>query len=531
MILNARQLPDGEVVEADICIVGGGPAGITLALELSESGREVLLLESGDMFADDATQALYEGPDLGFPYTPLAEARLRFLGGSSNHWSGYCMRYTPLDFEARDWIPHSGWPIGFADLEPYYERAHPYFELQTERPYDFEFWAARIGGDRLAPDPEQLENLVTVLSPPTAFGYVYEDRLRAAPDVRVLLNANVTELETDDNAARVTALRVACIDGPRFDVRARNVVLAAGGIEIPRLLFNSDRVMPMGLGNGRDLVGRFFNDHVGLRPHVRTLMSREDLDRLSLYTGPHYLEVGGIQNVLAASEAHLRREKVGNFIFHLFPDGGSPGKRAIRQLFGALKTGEAPPYLSGEIMNLMTDLDGATNAVAREILGRRDDLIDHAWLGPWLSMECIPNPDSRVLRIEETDRFGKRRVGLDWQLTEFDRRTARHAAGVLIDEMGRMGLGRSWSYARREDYEIPRTVGLGKHHNGTVRMSDDPATGVVDANCKVHGVANLHIASCGVFPTSGYANPTLTIGAMAIRLADHLRDATPGGGR
>lgn len=523
MISDGRERTDGEVIDTDICIVGGGPAGIVLALELSAAGRDVLLLESGDIFPDDATQELYDGPDFGFPYTPLIEARLRFLGGSSNHWSGYCMPYTAFDFEERDWIPHSGWPIAFDDLAPYYDRAQPYFELQTDRPYDFDYWADRIGGDVLSPDPGQLRNLVTALSPPTAFGYTYEDQLRTSETVHVLLNANVTELQTTDTAATVTEAMVSCIDGPDFTVRARTFVLAAGGIEIPRLLFNSNRVMAPGLGNANDLVGRFFNDHIGIRPIARTLAPRREIDRLSLYTGPHYFDVGGFQAVLAATEEHMRREQVPAFIFHLYPSTGSPGKQAIRRLFGAVRSGQAPPYLSSEVGNLMTDLDGASNAVAREFLGAEEDVIDNAWIGPWLSMECVPNPDSRVVTVNDKDRFGKQRVGLDWHLTEQDRQTARHASDVITRELSRLGIGRSWTFAKREDFEIPTTVGLGKHHNGTTRMSDDPKKGVVDANGKVHGVSNLYISSCSVFPTSGYANPTLTIGAMSIRMADHLK--------
>ena len=526
MIIDARTIPDGTRLSADICIIGGGPAGIVLALELSGAGIKVALLESGGLGYDADTQDLYIGPNLGRPYTPLDEARLRFLGGTSNHWTGICMVLNPIDFEARDWMPHSGWPIGYDEVAAYYDRALPYFELQTEAPFDFDWWADRVGGEVLDLDPQIFVNTATEMSPPTLFGYAFEDALRRAPDVTVYLNANVTELDTTDDAATVTGARIECIDGPALTMEAGRYALCAGGVEIPRLLFNSDRVRPEGLGNDTGLVGRFFNDHVGVRPLVQTMVGDDTLERLSLYTDAHWLEAGTFHATIGASEELLRRERLASFLFHLFPEPGrSPGNLALRRLVGGARSGEAPDYLSGEIWNLMTDLDGGTNALAGALIGQDAPLGERNWLGPWLSMECIPNPDSRVERVAETDRFGKRRVGLNWQLTEEDHRLARRASELLVGEFGRLGIGRSWTFADRPDYEIPMTAATGKHHCGTTRMSDDPATGVVDRNCKVHGVSNLYIGSCSVFPTVGHANPTLTIGAMSIRMAEHLRAA------
>lgn len=521
MITDARELPDGTNIECDICIVGGGPAGIILALELSKGNLKVVLLEGGDLYMEEESQELYEGPNLGFPYDTLDTARLRFLGGSSNHWTGYCIPYSPIDFEPRDWMPHSGWPITRDDLEPFYERAYTYFEIQTDRPFDFDYWASQLDGDPIAFNPDLLTNGITATSPPTAFGFVYEDRLRQAENVQVYLNANVTHLETTETAAEVTSAEVVCIDGPRLSVTAQRYVLCAGGIEVPRLLFNSNRVKPSGLGNDNDLVGRFFNDHIGLRRTVQTLVPG-GLGQLRLYTDEHPLEVGGVQAIVASSEALLRREKIGGFYINLFPGGGSPGFRALTQLGGHMRQGTLPPYFSGEIHNLFTDLDGVSDGIYKRVTEADNSLFGREWLGPWLTIECVPNPDSRVVPVEEKDRFDKHKVGLDWQMVEKDVETAARATEILSQEFGRLGIGRTWSHMTRDDFEIPETVGKGKHHNGTVRMSDDPKTGVVDADLRLHGVSNLHVSSCGVFPTSGYNNPTLTIGAISIRLADHL---------
>ncbi|UWR01208.1 GMC family oxidoreductase (plasmid) [Rhodobacteraceae bacterium S2214] len=528
MILDARQLPDGEELETDICIVGGGVAGITLALELSGTGLDVILLESGGMNYDPETQSLAAGPILGFQYDPLDDSRLRMLGGSSNHWAGNCMPLAPIDFEKRDEIPHSGWPISYDDLAPFYERAQPYFELQTERPYDMEYWAKEIGLDPIKFDPEIFVNLPINESPPTAFGYTYETALKQSPNISTYLYANVLDVLTNDTATTVKEVQVACIDGPRFRVRATRFVLAQGGIEIPRLMLLSNSTATAGLGNDYDLVGKFFGDHGALRPAL-TFFAQDQQDDLALYAQQHFFEVGGVQPAVIPSEALQRREKMPGFVFHLFETNRSPGDMSLSRLIGGLRENEAPQYLSSELMNVLTDLDGATNRIIRKFDAETDTFIDRPWFAPWLTFECVPNPDSSVHLVAEKDMFGQHRVALDWQLTDMEMQTVKRASELLIHEIGRLGIGRAWTEVLRDDYTWPAYVGRGKHHCGTTRMSADPKTGVVDADCRVHGMSNLYICSCSVFPTMGYANPTLTIGALAIRMADYFKDAAAEG--
>lgn len=523
MIVDARTLEDGSEIAGDICIVGGGPAGITLALELAQSsGLKILLLESGGEYLEDDTQALYEGPNLGRAYEALDEARLRFLGGTSNHWTGHCMRLTEVDFEGRDWIANSRWPVRLSDIEPYYDRAAPYVQIQADRSFDFSYWAGRAQGEEINWDSDLFANTLSCISPPTLFGFEYFERLRDAENITVVLHANVLNIKTNDTASQVTELEVATLDGPRLRAKARDYVLAAGGIETARLLLLSNTVAPAGLGNDHDQVGRYFADHIAIRPCMQIWPNMTE-GHLNLYDGEKSLDDGYFWATVTASDRLLRNEPIGGFMFHFQDAWIAPGARASRVLRGAARSGNwPPPYLSSHVINLFTDLDDASLAILRKLVGN-DNLFERKWLGPWLSIECVPNPDSRVRLVEDKDHFGQRRVGLDWRLTDHEMRTFKRATELLIQEVGRLGLGRCWTTVLREDFELPDRIPIGKHAIGTARMSDSPHTGVVDKNCKVHGMANLFVAGSAVFTTGGYVQPTFSIVAFAIRLSEHLK--------
>jgi len=232
MFSDAREVEDGAIIEGDICIVGAGAAGITLALGLLDGGRRIVLLESGGFDYDHDTQALYQGVNLGLPYYDLDVCRLRYFGGTTNHWEGRCRPLDPIDFEARPWVPHSGWPITKATLDPFYARAHEICQLGPYR-YDPADWL-QPGESALAFDPARITTNLWQFSPPTRFGETYRQALAMAPDVEVLLHADVVDIATNEAGAEVDRLQVATLSGRRFGVRARAYVLACGGIENAR---------------------------------------------------------------------------------------------------------------------------------------------------------------------------------------------------------------------------------------------------------------------------------------------------------
>ena len=259
---DARTVPSGTVLETDLVIIGGGPAGITLALSLADKPIRVLMLESGGTSFDDKTQSLYDGTQTGVPYTPLNATRQRYLGGGTNHWGGWCRPLDASDFEQRSWVPYSGWPFAKAALDPYYPRAQALVEAG---PFDYEGkykpWVDKYGAP-LKLGAGGVYNSWFQFSKmrgsqlPTNFGERYAADLKKISNLTALLHANVTNIALASDAKSVDHLDVATLVGGRFTVKAKQIVLATGGIENVRLLLASNGVMKQGIGNGNDLVGR-----------------------------------------------------------------------------------------------------------------------------------------------------------------------------------------------------------------------------------------------------------------------------------
>jgi hypothetical protein len=199
MLRDARELDDVGMIECDLCIVGGGAAGITLARSFIGKALRVCLLESGGLEIEEEIQALYRGKNLGLPYFDLDTCRLRFFGGSTNHWAGRCRPLDELDFAPRPWVRLSGWPISRADLEPFYRQAQELCQLGA---YDYTPEPWLDPGQQVLPfDPAILLSRVWQFSPPTAFGEVYRAELESAVNVDVLLHASVVDITTSESGA------------------------------------------------------------------------------------------------------------------------------------------------------------------------------------------------------------------------------------------------------------------------------------------------------------------------------------------
>jgi len=531
MIVDLRGIPDKTTINADVAIIGSGPAGITLAKELGDSGVTVALFESGGEDYDADVQALYSGRNVGLPYYDLDVTRLRFLGGSSNHWEGMCRPIDDEDFAAHDWIPLSGWPIEAASLQGYYRRAQEILELGPYE-YDAATWLKRLNTTMLGTipfSPEIVDHTVWRFKKggPVRFGAKYRDYLQKSPSVTTYLNASVTELMTNQSGDRIESFTISTLDHKSYTATARIFVVAAGGIENPRILLASNKgAHANGIGNAHDQVGRYFMEHVAA-PVGQLVLSDEDTPT-QLYTNfAHEFVVDG---VTAQAGMVLRPEvrekmKLLNTILTLEMDAPA-GLTAVNNLKHSFTTGIRPASLTEDLITVIRNFDGIFSYYYQKKFKQQLPKTDTFTL--YARAEQAPNPESRItLDPENRDALGIPSLKLHWALTELDLHSLRQTGTAIGQESARLGIGRLRiaDWLQDPSPQPAGIVGGGHHHMGTTRMSGDPKTGVVDADCRVHGVNNLFIGGSSVFSTCGFANPTHTLVALALRLGETIKSA------
>ncbi len=548
MILSANDPGISTELQADLCIVGAGAAGIALALELADSGLDLMLLESGGWEEDLRTQNLYQGSVASEAlHSPPDRYRQRRFGGSTTIWGGRCMPFDPIDFESRDYVANSGWPFGREELDPYYARANALCEAgpfvysaqqafrRPLRPVIDGFASERYSSDGLER-----------FSCPTDFGARYRHRLEKAANLRVLLDANVTHIQLDDNGKRVSHLDVRTLAGRALKVRAQRFVLASGGLEVARLLLASRDHDPRGIGNAYDQVGRYYMCH--LAGTIGTLRIRGTPDRV--HHGYDVSDEGVYcRRRLTLEPAVQRQLGLGNFIARLHhpritdPDHRSAvlsllflAKLLIPYEYAKRLHGDHKSSWSDWLKHLRNVATRPFDAFAfawhmlrdRKLAARKFPSIIIKSRGNLYSIdfhaEQVPNPASRVtLNPDSLDELGMPRLHVDWRYTPQDVDTVQGALALLAEDIAASGVGTLDYKPDEVELEMTRYGAYGGHHIGTTRMGSDPRTSVVNADSRVHAVDNLYIASSSVFPTSSQANPTLTIVALALRLGSHLK--------
>ncbi len=532
MITDGRLIEPGTDIVRDLCIIGAGPAGISIATRLQDSGLGIAVLESGGLGPTLAGQELCAGKNAGHPYFRLDGCRFRMLGGSGNVWGGWSRPLDPADFASRPSPGCPGWPISAGDLDRYHAEAARLLCLPTAQ-FGLDYWLPRLPGP-IPLGAGDFENGIFQYSRVRDFGHEYRHVLEASPNIELLLHANATGLLLDPGTNRVGVVRVQAIGRAPFTVRAKVFVLAAGGLENARLLLASQHDRPAGLGNEHDVVGRYFMEHLHAPVGHIAAYGRGIRDKFYDVLGKDSERTRGV--ILPTEAARMKHDLPGCSIalndkgygFNLAVGMRSPRVTVYPiRLMRALGTPRmariidpVKPALSAAIsIKVRRDARRAARATTDRAAAAGRPVPPGELRSIYLRAEQLPSRDSRMTLTREADALGMPRIRLDWKVSAADTEVMGTWLKLFAESVARHEVGRVFMMQPGEWLDH---IDGGPHHMGTTRMSPDPRHGVVDRNCRVHSVANLYVAGSSAFATGGYTNPTFTLLALALRLADHI---------
>lgn len=515
VIVGAHEFGATQPAAVDLCIVGAGAAGLAMAWRLREAGLKIAMLESGGTQTapnapDESADALNAGISNLSDY-PFQSSRARGIGGTTALWTGACVPLNAEDFEKRDWVPYSGWPIRYNDLATYYKDAAPLFDL-VEPPSNAHLLAQSPfdGGD--------LEAKYAQIMQKRHFAKRHADWITRSKSLTVITGATVAGFLMTAGGKAVNGVRFCSPDGVAHSLNARTTVLACGGIEAPRLLLSAQQDVAAALGPAMENVGRFHMEHPIKSLGIVKIPSARD--HVAAFTNMQPTEGAALLGIFSLSPRTRAKAELLNVQFHTYRYHAFERDPAVMAL-KKLANPNAPSQSD------MASIAGPRQLarVARYVgwhywnKASRKAPFDHVRLQAFVEQE--PDPHNRITLSDKTDRFGQRLPHLC--LTESDR--LKDSITRTLDIMAKSLADRGYPDVVVDQNKLRHLEhygGYGLHHMGGTRMSDDPASGVVDKNCKVHGLGGLYVASSSVFPTGGAANPTLTICALALRLSDHL---------
>lgn len=543
MIIEKNDLAEGHQLKSDICIIGGGPAAISIALELKNLGKSITILTGGTWKETGFNQDLHKGLIAkGSSHEPLEYNRRRQFGGGTAAWGGRCLPFEPIDFEKREWIKNSGWPFSYEEILPYFKKASA---LTKSGKFNFNIDSDEKkreiipGMDNEALDSTAIERW----SPPINFAREFESELRNADNIHIYLDAHVLKIGTDTDAESISYVQ-ATMDGKKFSVSADKFILAAGGLENPRLLLASkSEHHPKGIGNKNDNVGRYYMAHVeGIYAELcfndpSQIVTEYEKDKEGVY----------IRRRWWLTDKAQKKYNLGNTIFFLenpTEENGHTGALfssvvIAKSLLSVIKQKSfknVSPKLSKHIWNFLKKgwkeiPDIISKSLKRREARRLPSILPAAnsrYWGVFFQAEQSPIRESRVTISEkEFDSLGMPRLEADIKIAPEDIESVVKAHNLFIEQFKKSNAG-TYIYTEKGlrkflDKKIKNNFTSAAHQLGTTRMSDSELTGVVDSNSKVYGIKNLYIAGSSIFPTGGHANPTLTLLATSLRLADHLK--------
>jgi len=466
----------------DVCICGAGAAGITLAKTLEEKGKKVVLLEGGGREYSQQSQDCYKGENIGITYY-LEYFRLRYLGGTTNHWTGRCRPFVKQDFSSRIINGLPGWPIEYEEMARYLSGAKKILDLPEENTFNPTYGTAEITSESFVRD----ESIVS--EKPVRFGAKYYDLLSQSPNIDLFINANTTEIQLADDLKTVGSVIIKTFSGKEDSINAHKYILCMGAIENARILLSSNNQIKEGVGNKTDMVGRCFMEHfnVDMGSFIAEPSKWGDTLRMEYFTEPNY--------------SYANKLGLANVTFYVVTRLKHFGRtKELKKLFNRL-------------------------SCRLGISDKIQFIYKHDCLGEGeVSSLCeqFPYKKSRITLSQDRDELGVQRVVLDWRMSKDDEKSIRHIAIEIAKEFAKNDLGRVKlaSYILDKNSDIPTSIH--SHQMGTTRMAANAENGVVDVNCRVFGTENLYVAGSSVFSTGGGGNPTMPIVQLALRLGEHL---------
>ena len=565
MVIDFDKFDSDDDLNCNLCIIGAGAAGITLAKEFNNTKINVILVESGGIEYDHQIQKLYDGETYvtegsirrKIYFNSLMAWRLRFFGGTTNHWGGKCEPFRDIDFEKRSWISNSGWPINASDLEKYYRRAEKVMQLSSSvysdelwhhlniAPLEFDkdkiesWFEQRSGFLKEAGNPNSWRDITGKSIGSLKFGKEYRDELFDSNNIKVLLHANAVDLITNNDINHVNLLKISNLSRVRESkIIADTFVLCAGGFENPRILLNSGNRDNGGIANNNGLVGKYYLGHPFAEFGTLVTRDQEQADKLGHDFSMHKaLEKNLVDPHLRFSNTCLNNNKMLNIGIRLSvkSDKNSGIYSAIQIYKQLILNKTLPNNLTKNMINVLKDID---DVIVQSFRNASDDpsssyttsrfvIPTEQSIRIWGIVEQAPISDSKVHLSTNQDELGLNKIIVDWKLNGQEKQTMRRALIILGNEFGRLNIGRvkidDWLLEDDNLLGPLSDTGIGSHPAGTTRMSTTSVSGVVDVNCRSHFIDNLYISGSSIFPTNSYVSPTHTIVALSIKLADHIK--------
>ena len=505
---------DTTSYDADLCIIGGGIATYTMLSSFAGSTLRILVVERGGMTPGPDQEKEKSCTISGHPFEGHMDGRYFGLGGTSEYWGGQALPLEDFDLAKKDWVDFSGWPITIEDIKPFYSDAEKLFQVDPVA-YDTDVFKMR-SLNPLPCDQSSIKLHFSKWSPRPNFKPNLVEKYTSHASTHILINAVVSSFDYDKESKQVNRIQIQNQSGKKGTVKATHFVLAAGGIENARLLLVSPTLPE------NKWVGRMFQDHPTAQ--VATIHP-SDMKSLQRYFGYFFKgRTRCLPRLSLTTEAQKQRKLLAATAFIQFlPKEGSVFE-ALKQVYRSLVRWKMPKRKDTKKLLASLRKTGEVFPILKAYWGSGYVYVPDSLPRLTVMLEQVPSEKSFIGLSSSLDKYGMPVADIHWDISDATMHTLKEFCAILQTEMTKLSLGRmEWDSWLHEDHEtIKQHLTDAFHHMGTTRMSPSDATGVVDEDCRMHGVRNLYVAGSSVFPTSGHSNPTLTFMALTLRLGRHL---------